>query len=141
MIEKNIIKTKETNRYFTGIGRRKTSIASVRFTAKAGGQIMVNGKKLEEYFPEVLLQEKIKSPLQLVNLLGKADLTILVRGGGKTGQAEAIRLGIARAIQKYDINLRKPLKIATFLKRDARIKERKKPGLKRARRAPQWQKR
>ena len=141
MKEKNPIKTKEKKLFFAGIGRRKTSTASVRLMLKGSGQILINNKKFNEYFPEVLLQEKINAPLNISGLLGKTDLTVMVRGGGKTSQAEAIRLGIARAIQKYDENLRKALKIAGYLKRDARIKERKKPGLKRARKAPQWAKR
>lgn len=141
MKEKNIIKTKDTAKYVNGIGRRKTSVASVRLIVKGSGQITINHKKFNEYFPEALLQEKINAPLKLSDLLGKADLSVIVRGGGKTSQAEAIRLGVARALQDQDKNLRKTLKIAGFLKRDARIKERKKPGLKRARRAPQWAKR
>ncbi|MCX6745465.1 MAG: 30S ribosomal protein S9 [Candidatus Parcubacteria bacterium] len=98
-------------------------------------------KKMNEYLPDSQLQEIIIAPLKLTNLLNKTDLTVLVRGGGKRGQADAIRHGIARALNKYDLSLHKTLKVAGFLTRDARIKERKKPGLKRARKAPQWAKR
>lgn len=144
MTEKKEVKIKESapkSKYFKGIGRRKCSVANVRFIPKGTGEILINKKKFNEYFPEALLQEKINAPLTLTGLAGKSDLTVVVRGGGKTGQAEAIRMGIARAIQMYDPELRKVLKVAGFLKRDARVKERKKPGLLRARRAPQWSKR
>ncbi len=138
-MEKNQIKT--PSKYYTGIGRRKTSTASIRLFPKGQGQFLINDKKIEAYFPENILKEKIYSPLKLTNLINKVDIIVLTSGGGKTGQAEAIRHGLARALQKFDINLRKTLKVAGFLTRDARIKERKKPGLKRARKAPQWAKR
>lgn len=141
MTEKNIAKTKETGKYIETVGRRKTAIASVRFYPKGTGQITINDKKLVEYFPAALNQDVIYAPLKLTDLLSKVDITVVVRGGGKTGQAEAIRLGISRAIQENDKDLRKALKVAGYLKRDARIKERKKPGLKRARKSPQWAKR
>jgi small subunit ribosomal protein S9 len=134
-------KIKEQSHYYNAVGRRKCSIAQVRMTMKGTGQVEVNHKKFNEYFPEALLQEKINAPLKLTDLYGKVDMTILVRGGGKTGQAEAVRLGISRGLQLYDKELRKALKVAGFLTRDARVKERKKPGLLRARRAPQWAKR
>lgn len=141
MTEKTVVKTKENTKYIKAVGRRKCSIAQVRLTPKGTGQVFVNNKEFNKYFPEALLQEKINAPLKLTDLYGKVDMTIIVRGGGKTGQAEAVRLGIARAIQLYDKEMRKTLKVAGFLKRDARVKERKKPGLRRARRAPQWAKR
>ncbi|MCX6744516.1 MAG: 30S ribosomal protein S9 [Candidatus Parcubacteria bacterium] len=141
MAEKIIPKIKEQTRYFPAVGRRKTAIATVRLYPKGSGQITINDKKLTEYFPTILNQDIVNAPLKITSLLGKFDITIIVRGGGKTGQAEAIRLGIARALQDQDKELRKTLKVAGFLKRDARIKERKKPGLKRARKAPQWAKR
>ncbi len=131
---------KDTARYFFALGRRKTSIARVKLFIKGKGEISINGKKSQEYLPDYVLQETINAPLKLVNL-SKADAIISVNGGGKTGQAEAIRLAIARALIKFDKELRKTLKVAGYLHRDPRIKERKKPGLKRARRAPQWQKR
>jgi small subunit ribosomal protein S9 len=135
------VKTKEQGHYHRAVGRRKCSIAQVRMIMNGTGQVEVNHKKFNEYFPEALLQEKVNAPLKLVDLNGKVDMTILVRGGGKTGQAEAVRLGISRALLLHDIELRKALKVAGFLTRDARVKERKKPGLLRARRAPQWAKR
>ncbi len=145
MAEKNTPKTKEepqaTAKYIQAVGRRKTAIATVRLYVKGSGQITINNKKLIEYFPTILNQDIVNAPLKITDLLGKFDITIIVRGGGKTGQAEAIRLGIARVLQENDKELRKTLKVAGFLKRDARIKERKKPGLKRARKAPQWSKR
>lgn len=139
MPEKAPIKNKE--KYFYAVGRRKTAVAQVRLIPKGKGEIVINHKKINEYLPDTQLQEIILAPLKLTNLLNKTDLTILVKGGGKSGQAEAIRHGIARALNKYDLNLRKTIKVAGFLTRDARIKERKKPGLKRARKAPQWAKR
>lgn len=141
MTEKIVVKIKETSKYFPTVGRRKSAIARIRLMPKGTGQITVNGKKFNEYFPEALLQEKINAPLKLTDLYGKVDITIVVKGGGKSGQAEAVRMGIARAIQTFNKDLRKILKVAGYLKRDARVKERKKPGLKRARKAPQWAKR
>jgi len=141
MAEKIQIKTKEIAKYYRGVGRRKSAVAQVRLTPKGTGEVLVNHKKFVEYFPEALLQEKVNAPLKLTDLYGKVDMTILVRGGGKTGQAEAVRMGIARALLVLNKDLRKTLKVAGFLMRDARVKERKKPGLKRARKAPQWAKR
>ena len=132
---------KESGKYVQAIGKRKTAVAQIRISDKKGGQITINHKKITEYFPDLLLQEIINSPLKITNKLGLFEITVIVRGGGKKGQAEAIRLGIARALQFHDKTLRKTLKVAGFLRRDSRIKERKKPGLKRARRAPQWSKR
>ncbi|MCX6740359.1 MAG: 30S ribosomal protein S9 [Candidatus Parcubacteria bacterium] len=140
MTDKIVAKTKE-NKYFSAVGRRKSAIAQVRIFPKGTGNIEVNKKKFVDYFNEALLQEKINEPLKLVGLDGKLDITVKVIGGGKTGQAEAVRHGISRALQIMDTELRKTLKVAGFLKRDARVKERKKPGLRRARRAPQWAKR
>lgn len=141
MTEKIAAKIKESIKYFNGVGRRKSAIAQVRLLATGDGKILVNDKNFNEYFPQPLLQEIINAPLKLTNLLGKVDITVKVVGGGKSGQAEAIRLGIARALQLFDKDLRKTLKVAGYLVRDARVKERKKPGLRRARRAPQWAKR
>jgi len=140
-MDKTPIKTKDTqNKYSFAVGRRKSSIARVKLFVKGKGDITINGKKSQEYLPDYILQEIINAPLKLVNL-AKADVIVVVTGGGKRGQAEAIRLAISRALIKSDKDLRKTLKVAGFLHRDPRIKERKKPGLKRARRAPQWQKR
>jgi small subunit ribosomal protein S9 len=120
-------------------GRRKTSVA--RIIMKPGkGQITVNGEPLDRYFP-LLRQDVVKAPLQLVQALSKYDVAANVCGGGLTGQSEAIRHGIARALNKADAEMRKPLKVAGFLTRDPRMVERKKYGRKKARRRFQFSKR
>jgi len=139
MTDKVQVKSKE--KYIYAVGKRKSAIAQIHLLPKGTGEITINKKKAEVYLPDYELQEIIRSPLKLVDLNNKVNISVLVRGGGKRGQAEAIRHGLARAIEKFDNTKRKTLKVAGFLKRDARIKERKKPGLKRARRAPQWAKR
>lgn len=133
--------TKRTGRYFYGLGRRKSAIAQVRLYEKGKGEIMVNNREFKEYFPLSALQTAIEAPLAETNMTGKFDVVAKVIGGGIKGQAESIQLGIARALIKYNEALRKPVKAKGYLSRDSRIKERKKPGLKRARRAPQWSKR
>lgn len=133
--------TKNKDKYVYAVGKRKRAIAQIRLFEKGKGEITINQKSAKEYLPDFELQEMILAPLKLVDLDKKTDISILVKGGGKKGQAEAIRHGIARALDKLNNELRKTLKVAGYLKRDARIKERKKPGLKRARRAPQWAKR
>lgn len=129
--------------YFYAVGKRKTSIAQVRvYLASKGDQgIMVNGKKADNYFTLDRLRAAVAAPLVAVGQDGKADVLVKVVGGGFTGQAEATRLGIARALIKFDINLKKTLRDLGFLTRDARVVERKKPGLRKARRSPQWAKR
>lgn len=129
--------------YFEGIGRRKTSSARVRIyiDADSNGSFMVNGKDVAEYFPRFGDVQVLSGPLMDTELAGKVDVTVLVDGGGITGQTSAVRLGLARALVKYDENLRSPLRSNGHLTRDARIKERKKPGLKRARKAPTYTKR
>jgi len=149
--KKNIKKTvkkseavKAPEKYFYAVGRRKTSVAQVRlYSEKKAGEdsLAVNKRKMKEYFPMLVLQNIFLSALKTTGMQNKLRISVLVKGGGLSGQAKAIRLGIARALVKLDENLRKPLKSAGFLTRDARIVERKKPGLKKARRAPQWQKR
>jgi len=129
------------NKFIYAVGKRKRAIAQIRLFDKGKGEIIINNKKLDDYLPDYELQEIIKSPLNITDTAKKVNLTVLVRGGGKKGQAEAIRHGIARALDKLNKDLHKTLKVEGFLTRDSRIKERKKPGLKRARRAPQWQKR
>ena len=120
-------------------GRRKTSVA--RIVMKPGkGQITVNGEPLDKYFPP-LRQDVVKAPLQLVQALSKYDVAANVRGGGLTGQSEAIRHGISRALNKVDAEMRKPLKVAGYLTRDPRMVERKKYGRKKARRRFQFSKR
>jgi small subunit ribosomal protein S9 len=120
--------------YFQATGRRKTATANVRIQ-KGTGTVVIN-KRAVHSPPFVILQ-----PLTLTGLSGRFDITAYVRGGGFTSQNEAVRLAIARALLKMDKSLRQTLKKAGFLTRDPRAKERKKPGLKRARRAPQWLKR
>lgn len=127
--------------YIYALGRRKGAVARVRLFEKGKGKIEINDKPLIKYFPSSSLQIVVKKPLEQVGVVDKHDATIIVRGGGMKGQAESISLGISRALVKIDANLRKSLKPLGLLKRDPRVKERKKYGLKRARRAPQWQKR
>lgn len=127
--------------YFYGTGRRKTAVARVRLLPGTG-TVTVNNKTLNEYFGGRQLHEiVITSPLRQVSRLGQFNVSVRVVGGGTTGQAGAIRHGIARALIQADETLRPALKKAGFLTRDPRAKERKKPGLKRARKAPQYTKR
>ncbi|MBX6753993.1 MAG: 30S ribosomal protein S9 [Thermorudis peleae] len=128
-------------RYFYGLGRRKTAVARVRLYPGTG-RVFVNGKSADEYFGgRDLYRVMITEPLRLVNLLDRFDIRVRAVGGGLSGQAGAIRLGVARALVAYNPELRPVLKRAGFLTRDPRVKERKKPGLKRARKAPQYTKR
>jgi len=128
-------------KFWQGVGRRKTAVAVVKVFKEKEGSFLVNKKPLEKYFPLFELQKTAKAPLELLKLENKFRVLALVNGGGLVAQAEAIRLGLARALVSFKEEFRKKLKKAGFLKRDPRVKERKKPGLKRARRAPQWQKR
>ena len=130
----------ESRPYFAGTGRRKTSVARVRLY-NGTGNITVNGRDITDYFGLDTLKYIVRQPLELTNLPGKFDVVITVNGGGLSGQAGAVRHGIARALLLYDENLRSELKKAGFLTRDPRMKERKKYGLKAARRAPQFSKR
>lgn len=127
--------------YFYASGKRKTSIARVRLYPNGKGDIVVNEKPSQEYFTLLTSKGIIYSPLKLTGTNKQFDVSIKVCGGGISSQAEAVRHGIARALLEFDPGLRATLKKAGFLTRDARIKERKKPGLKRARRAPQFSKR
>jgi small subunit ribosomal protein S9 len=134
--------TKSGGKYIEGIGRRKEAIARVRMTPDGGKTITVNERKLDEYFPVVRLVLVAQAPLALEEVTVKQPtISVQVSGGGQTAQAEAIRLGIARALVKYNKEFRPPLKKAGYLKRDPRVVERKKFGLRKARRAPQWSKR
>lgn len=125
------------------VGKRKTSTARIRFYPQSSEEkeIFINQKKLKDYFPNFEYQKIVNEPLKNAGLENKFYITIKVKGGGKHSQAEACRHGIARVLVKYNSDYRKVLKAKGFLTRDSRMKERKKPGLKRARRAPQWQKR
>lgn len=125
--------------YFEGVGGRKTSIARVRIFAE-GGEFLINEKTLEQYFPTIELREIALSPFKRIGQ-ESFGVSVIVKGGGIHSQAEAARHGIANALLVFNPELRKKLKTAGFLTRDARMRERKKFGLKRARRAPQWQKR
>ncbi len=125
---------------YRGTGRRKRSIARVILTSGAG-QTVINGRSAEDYFPIDIIRQQALSPLRLTELEGNLSIRVNVDGGGYNGQAGAIRLGIARALLEYDTGLRPKLKEAGYLTRDARKVERKKYGLKKARRAPQFSKR
>ena len=130
----------ESKPYFYGTGRRKSSVARVR-VYQGTGKITINDRDIDEYFGLETLKVIVRQPLALTDTLGKFDIVCRVAGGGVTGQAGAIRHGIARALLQYDENLRTTLKKAGFLTRDPRMKERKKYGLKAARLAPQFSKR
>lgn len=126
--------------YVEAVGRRKTATARVRLYPGTG-EIVVNDKPMPDYFGRDLDRMILKQPLALTGTEESFNISVRVRGGGDSGQAAAVQLGIARALCESDANLRPPLKAAGLLTRDARIKERKKPGLKRARKAPQYTKR
>ena len=126
---------------FWGTGRRKKAIARVRLIPGGNGTIVINDRAFEDYFPQGTLQYIVKQPIVLLNVEAKYDVIVNVIGGGYTGQAGAIRLGIARALLEAEENSRPALKAEGFLTRDPRSKERKKYGLKKARRAPQFSKR
>ena len=126
---------------FWGTGRRKKAIARVRLIPGGNGTIVINDRAFEDYFPQGTLQYIVKQPLVAVEAEAKYDVIVNVIGGGYTGQAGAIRLGVARALLEAEENSRATLKAAGFLTRDPRAKERKKYGLKKARRAPQFSKR
>ena len=126
--------------YSYGTGRRKTAVARVRLMA-GNGAIIVNGTPYEEVFPRITHRETIAKPLMLTESLGKYNVMVKVAGGGVTGQSGAISHGIARALVEADESLRPVLRQNGLLTRDSRVKERKKPGLKRARKAKQYTKR
>lgn len=132
---------KQTGTYFYANGKRKTSVASVRLYTSGKGTITVNGRSFENYFPVATDQDKILSPLRLTRSEKTFDIFVHVRSGGIHSQAEAARHGISKALLEFDVGLRPTLKPMGFLTRDSRVKERKKYGLKRARRAPQFSKR
>ena len=129
-----------TDTHFYGTGRRKTSTARV-FLRPGKGAIKVNNRDLDVFFGRKTAQMIVRQPLELMNLTDKFDVTVSVSGGGTTGQAGAIRHGLTRALMQYDESLRSPLRKAGFVTRDAREVERKKVGLRKARRATQYSKR
>lgn len=121
-------------------GRRKASVARVRLRDGAGAMVL-NGKPLEQFFPIMAIRMRVMEPLQITNMVGRYDLEATLHGGGTTGQSDALRLGIARALIVLDPDLRPTLKAAGMLSRDDRVVESKKYGLRKARRAPQYTKR
>ena len=146
--EKKVVAKKTTKKIpanknveFTGTGRRKNSIARVRLIPNGKGQFVINKANIEEYFNLGVYRLVANQPFEVTGTMGKYDVIVNVHGGGLSGQAGAIRHGIARALVKADESLKAEIKKAGFLTRDARVKERKKYGLKKARKAPQFRKR
>ena len=133
--------SKKSATYSRGLGRRKEAVAQVRLVHGGSGVVTVNGKSLEQYFPLDITRQRILAPLNTTGTLKTFDVIASVKGGGSTGQADGIRLGIARALVLFNPEFRPALKPLGYLKRDARIRERKKYGKKSARRSPQWAKR
>ena len=127
--------------YYEGIGRRKTSTARVRLYVGGTGNVVVNDKAGQEYFSREQDYKRLLELLTATSTEGRYNITVKVNGGGVTGQADAVRMGLARALVKIDPGFREVLRRGSSLTRDARAKERKKPGLKRARKAPQYTKR
>jgi small subunit ribosomal protein S9 len=127
--------------YYYGTGRRKTAVARVRLYPSGDGLIMVNGRNADEYFQRETLMQTVRSPLRILELGNRFSISVKVVGGGVSGQAGAVRHGIARALIRADEEFRPTLRKNGFLTRDPRMKERKKYGLKRARKAPQYTKR
>jgi len=125
---------------YNGTGRRKKAVARVRLVA-GEGNVTVNGKDIDEYFPLETLKVNVREPLETVGVAGSYDVIVRVHGGGMSGQAGAVRHGIARALLEASPDFRQTLKKAGYLTRDPRMKERKKYGLRKARRAPQFSKR
>ena len=139
--EKEVKKEIVSGKYLETVGKRKTSVARVRLWTKGDAEFLVNGKAIDKYFPALQLQKTALASLEAMKYTDKFKIHVLVRGGGIYSQAEAIRHGLARALVLFNADFRKKLKKAGFLRRDSRMRERKKFGLKRARRAPQWGKR
>lgn len=138
------IKTKKpakAEKYFEAVGRRKTSVARVRIFISSQPSCLINDKQMEKYFPTKELQHIIEDPIRKMKALKNFKISVRVNGGGIHSQAEAVRHGISRALVKFNEEFRGKLKKAGFLKRDSRMKERRKFGLKKARKAPQWSKR
>lgn len=127
--------------YYEAVGRRKEATARVRLYSGGTGSIIINDRPLEGYFTRDVDIRKLREPLQVTAMENRFNVSVKVKGGGMTGQTGAIRLGIARALLKVDPDLRPVLRTGGFLTRDARVKERKKPGLLRARKAPTYTKR
>ncbi|HOK35402.1 MAG TPA: 30S ribosomal protein S9 [Candidatus Pacearchaeota archaeon] len=142
MPTKNAAEKNSENNYIEAIGRRKSATSRVRIFPQNKEKIfLINGMKMQDYFPEFDRQKIVLAPLKKTNIVDKFKIEVKVEGGGKKAQSEAIRLGIARSLVKMDNNLSEILKSQGYLTRDPRMKERKKFGLKKARKAPQWSKR
>jgi len=139
--QKKATDKEKESRYIETVGRRKTATARIRLFTQGKKEIIVNDKPLRDYFPLPSLQKTVEEPFEKINSLGKFGVSIKVKGGGFSSQAEACRHGIARALVALNPYFKKKLKKLGFLTRDPRMRERKKFGLKRARRAPQWSKR
>ena len=133
--------TKIAGKYFEAVGRRKTAVARVRMFPGAKAGYEINGKDLAAYFPTREMQANVTDPITNAKPAEKFHITVKLNGGGISAQSEAVRHGIARALLLYDIQLRGKVKKLGYLKRDARAKERRKFGLKKARKSPQWSKR
>lgn len=129
------------DQYYYGVGRRKESVVTARIYSKGTSGITINDKPLNEYFIHEEQQKRVLQPLELLDKNDQHRITLLIKGGGLSGQADAARLAVANALVEMSEELRPTLKRAGFIKRDSRIKERKKYGLKRARKAPQFTKR
>lgn len=140
-VEKPVERPKEREKYLEAVGKRKTAVARVRLFTRGDRAFLVNQKPLEKYFPIFDLQKTAQASLEKMKCLDKFGVEVLVKGGGLSSQAEAIRHGTARALTLFNLDFKKRLRRAGFLTRDSRMRERKKFGLKRARRAPQWSKR
>lgn len=132
---------KRVVKYYQATGRRKTSVARIRLFTQGDKTIMINGKSYKEYFPDLNLQQIVSTALDRMKASDKFMVSAIVKGGGIHAQAEAVRHGISRALVKFNPDFHKRLRRAGYLTRDPRMRERKKFGLKRARRAPQWSKR
>jgi small subunit ribosomal protein S9 len=138
--EKKIETPKE--KYFFAVGRRKTAVARAKLTPSVKEDVIaINGRKINDYFPGASLQNVFIAPLKATGITGKFKVNVIIRGGGLNAQAEAGRLALARTLVIFNQEFKKPLRDLGFLTRDARIVERKKAGLKKARKAPQWAKR
>lgn len=141
-MEKKQVEEKKIKKqlYYEGIGRRKQAVARVRLKSDLK-EIIINDLDYQKYFPTETMKETAISPLKKMKVLDRFGVTVLIKGGGLTSQAEAVRLGLSRALIKFNSDYKNRLSRLSYLKRDPRVKERKKYGLKKARRAPQWSKR
>lgn len=137
----SVEKNEEKKDYIWAVGRRKSAVARVRLYLNGSGSYLVNKKSVDAYFPTFDNRKVARQPLELIDAKGIYDVSTYVNGGGISGQADAARLGLARALIKFNPDFKKILKTEGLLTRDPRVKERKKPGLRRARRAPQFSKR